>query len=286
MCWADEGTTVEGRQGDRPYPFRRGLATQAEGLALALLGSCGGESDKGVASKERWDAILRHDDYLHVVFPKPRRVATGATEREFAASEILMTISMGKDGARPKHILVYSADAYIAFTKYDPAICVTLQELLRKSMSPAEMPVKQGVGLADLAGTWEPVAYHWDGKRFDGLTDGAAPTLMVLTVKGDSYTAECGVPFVFVSKVTGTFKIVKTERRTLQVDTKYTYDFHLNAKEKVKREDSAKQLWELVDKDTLRVSFPAASEQNERPDGFTTKKGDRRIVYTFARAKK
>jgi hypothetical protein len=135
LSWADDtGAAVAGRQGDRPYPFRRGEATQAEGLALALLGSCSAEAGSGVASKERWEAILQHDSYLHVAFPGPRRVATGAGDKEFVASEILMTIGMGKDGTRPKFILVRSGDGYVAFMRYDPAICAALQEVLRKSM--------------------------------------------------------------------------------------------------------------------------------------------------------
>jgi hypothetical protein len=135
LCWADDASTVvEGRQGDRLYPFRGGEATQAEGLALALLGSCSAEGDKGVASRERWEAIRQRDDHLHIAFPGPRRVATGARDEEFAASEILMTIGMGKDGARPNYILVRNGDGYMAFTKYDAAICAALQEVLRKSM--------------------------------------------------------------------------------------------------------------------------------------------------------
>lgn len=135
LCWADDASTVvEGRQGDRPYPFRGGEATQAEGLTLALLGSCSAEADKGVASKERWEAIRERDDHLHIAFPRPRRVATRTGDKGFAASEILMNIGMGKDGARPKYILVRNGDRYMAFTKYDPAICAALQGVLRKSM--------------------------------------------------------------------------------------------------------------------------------------------------------
>src|SRR5262245_18641492 len=134
LCWAEDPTAVKGRQGDRPYPFRRGEALQAEGLALALLGSCSAEADKGVASKERWQVILQKEDHLHIAFPRPRRVATGAGEKEFTASEILMPISMGKNGARPKYILVRSRAGYVAFAKYDPDICAALQEVLRKSM--------------------------------------------------------------------------------------------------------------------------------------------------------
>ena len=134
LCGTDDATAVNGRQGDRPYPFRRGAATQAEGLALALLGSCRAEADKAVAWKERWEAILQHDDHLRIAFPKPRRLATSVGEKEFTASEILLPMSMGKHGARPKYILVRNGDEYAAFAEYDQDLCAALQEVLRKSM--------------------------------------------------------------------------------------------------------------------------------------------------------
>src|SRR5262249_31597089 len=102
LSWADEArTAVEGRQGDRPYPFRAGDATEGEGLPLALLGGCGAAAHRGGAWKERWEPIPQPDDSLRVAFPRPRPVATGAGEKSFVAPEILMHISMGKNGARP-----------------------------------------------------------------------------------------------------------------------------------------------------------------------------------------
>jgi choice-of-anchor C domain-containing protein len=123
---------VTGRQGDRPYPFRPWQETQAEGLALALLGSCGAEADGGTATAERWEAILKNDSYLHVAYPRPRGMGAGG--KEFLASEILLSIDPGKEGARPKYILVRAGARYRAFAKYDADLCAALQEVLRKSM--------------------------------------------------------------------------------------------------------------------------------------------------------
>jgi hypothetical protein len=132
VVWADDETVVEGKQGDRPYPFRSWEATQAEGLALALLASCRDEADKE-ATKERWEGVLE-GSHLRIGYPRLRRLGTAAANKAFSASAILMPIEMGKNGARPKHILVRTKDGYRAFTKYDPEICAALQEVLRKSM--------------------------------------------------------------------------------------------------------------------------------------------------------
>ena len=100
--------------------------------SLALLASCRDEADKE-ATKERWEGVLE-GSHLRIGYPRLRRLGTAAANKAFSASAILMPIEMGKNGARPKHILVRTKDGYRAFTKYDPEICAALQEVLRKSM--------------------------------------------------------------------------------------------------------------------------------------------------------
>jgi uncharacterized protein (TIGR03067 family) len=129
---------------------------------------------------------------------------------------------------------------------------------------------------ADLTGTWGLVAAEMDGKRHDG------PIPVQLTIKGDAYTMESGVPFAFSSTATGTLKLAGADGKVLRIDTKYKV-VTWGRDGKTESDGSEKALWELVDKDTLRICYVP---KGERPAGFDTKEGDGRIMTTFRRLKK
>jgi uncharacterized protein (TIGR03067 family) len=148
---------------------------------------------------------------------------------------------------------------------------------------PAPAAAKPDDGKADLEGKWELTAWERDGERTENR-EGANFVPVLFTVKGDTFTREAGVPFVFYSKTTGRFQVVGADRRVFKVDVQYSTTT-VSGKGEEKREDNrtGKELWELVDKNTLRI---CRTEGKDRPDGFTTRKDDSRIVLQFGREKR
>jgi uncharacterized protein (TIGR03067 family) len=158
-------------------------------------------------------------------------------------------------------------------------MCALLQVLLLAG-SPLSQPPKADAVPAELTGKWYTVSVERDGKTGDADKEGRIPAGM--TIKGDSVTLESGVPFAFYFKATGTLKVVGVEKKVLQVDLKYKAVASTRDGDKVS-EGTIKGLWELTDKDTLRMCRSA--EDGERPTGFDTKQDDGKITYTFRRVK-
>ena len=105
-----------------------------------------------------------------------------------------------------------------------------------------------------------------------------------ITIKGQEFKRGFGAAFVGGTDEKGTFKIASREKGVFKLDLDYTRDrsgddIRPNG---TKSEHSDKELWELVDKDTLRI---CRAPGKDRPDSFETKKGDGREVKEYTRAK-
>ena len=144
---------------------------------------------------------------------------------------------------------------------------------------PAQTGPKAEVTLAAMAGKWALVAMERDGERVDATKPEIPP--MQLTVKGDTYEAWSGAPFVFTSTEAGTIKVAGSTGKVLRIETKFKQTTSSKNGDEVTKGEK-KELWELMDKETLRI---CRGEGSAWPDGFKTKKDDGRMVWTLTRVK-
>ena len=138
---------------------------------------------------------------------------------------------------------------------------------------------------ADLTGTWVMVAFEHNGQRTD-LRKTELPVASVLTIRDQEFKRSTVAALAGGVAEKGKLKIVSAEKRVFKVDVEYTRfsgpdDIRPNTSESKHAEQ---ELWELVDKNTLRVC--RAPEKKERPDGFETKNGDGRSVKVYEREQK
>jgi uncharacterized protein (TIGR03067 family) len=145
-------------------------------------------------------------------------------------------------------------------------------------------PPAEPEGRAELAGTWALVAFEYEGKRTDLRKEGGL-SYGSITIKGQEFTRGWGAAFVGGTDEKGTFKIASREKGVFKVDSDYTR--HHGADDirptGTKSEHTDKELWELVDKDTLRI---CRAPGKDRPDSFKTKKDDGREVMEYTRGAK
>jgi hypothetical protein len=103
---------VTGFQAGKVMRFVGGLATQVEGMALAILGSCSADVSLQVG-KERWTKAA-DEDHIRVVYPDPRPLS-GMNDEVLQVTEILLPISA--EGG-PDFVLVREGEKYRAFSKF------------------------------------------------------------------------------------------------------------------------------------------------------------------------
>jgi uncharacterized protein (TIGR03067 family) len=166
---------------------------------------------------------------------------------------------------------------------FSGSACLILATVLAASAAqPKDAPKDDR---ADLTGIWVMVAFEQNGERTD-LRKGNLPVGGSLTIKDQEFKRGTVAALVGGVDEKGKFKIVSAEKRVFKVDVEYTRfsgpdDIRPNASES---KHADQELWELVDKDTLRVC--RAPGKKERPDSFKTKPGDGRGVVEYAREQK
>jgi uncharacterized protein (TIGR03067 family) len=167
-------------------------------------------------------------------------------------------------------------------TKGFVAIVVALAAALPPAASLAQPPAKPDDGRADLSGEWVLVAMERDGKRSD-LRKEFSLFSQALTIRGDKFNSSAGAPFAGGIDEKGTFRVVGADRRVFRVDAEYTRTWSVGESNREgKSSHRGKELWELVDKDTLRI---CRADGENRPDKFETKKGDGRELSVYERKK-
>ena len=161
--------------------------------------------------------------------------------------------------------------------------CLVLAGVL--AASAAQPPADPKDDRADLTGTWVMVAFEQNGQRTD-LRKTDVPVGGALVIQDQQFKRSTVAALVGGVDEKGKLKIVGAEKRVFKVDVEYTRsrgadDIRPNASES---KHADKELWELVDKNTLRVC--RAPEKKERPDSFETKPGDGRGVVVYEREQK
>ncbi|HJZ57257.1 MAG TPA: hypothetical protein VKE74_19970 [Gemmataceae bacterium] len=149
------------------------------------------------------------------------------------------------------------------------------------AMSPALCPAQADDGRADLSGTWRLTAWEINGERLPPVM---VSEVVVLNVEKGTYRLDLAAGLAGGLDQKGTFKIVSGEKGVFQVDLKYTRTGPVGESNKTSSsEHTEKAIWKLVDKDTL---WMCSTEGKDRPDSFTTKKGDDRHLNIYKREKK
>jgi hypothetical protein len=105
---------VTARQGAKRFTFEGGLATQAEGLTLALLGNCA--ADGSEHAKEYWDKSLE-GDHVRVRYAKPRLFTLTGEHPNVWVDEIVVSVS--SERWEPPYVVVRTGKEYHWYSKYD-----------------------------------------------------------------------------------------------------------------------------------------------------------------------
>jgi 3-deoxy-D-arabino-heptulosonate 7-phosphate (DAHP) synthase len=111
---AEETTEVTILRGAKRLTFKEGLATQAEGRTLALLGCCTAHGTD--RAKEYWDRSLK-GDHVRVRYARPRLFTLTGEQPKVWVDEIV--VSVPTEGAEPTHVVVRSGKEYHWYSKYD-----------------------------------------------------------------------------------------------------------------------------------------------------------------------
>ena len=124
---ADEQTQVTALQGTKRLTFEGGLATQAEGLTLALLGNCA--ADGGDRAREYWDRSLK-GDHVRVRYARPRLFTLTGEQRNVWVDEIVVSVS--PERAEPTYVVVRKGNEYHWYSKYDHETLSQFQKFVAK----------------------------------------------------------------------------------------------------------------------------------------------------------
>lgn len=135
---------------------------------------------------------------------------------------------------------------------------------------------------ADWNGSWWLAETQQDGVLTKLDPEKGVPTSWKFS--DGTFESSAGVPFAFSNTETGSVRIVGIDDRVYQVEKKWRWERGSLTRDGVKttvEEGAGKELWELADKDTLRVC--TGPDPDKFPADFTTKKGDGKRVVTFKR---
>lgn len=118
---------VTGLQAGKQIKFGGGSATQVEGMALAILGSCSADVSLEVG-KERWTKAAG-ENHIRIVYPDPRPLGVSARpdDEVLQVTEILLRISAEKS---PDFILVREGEKHRAFSKFTFQSAKALEDYL------------------------------------------------------------------------------------------------------------------------------------------------------------
>ena len=136
------------------------------------------------------------------------------------------------------------------------------------------------------AGTWVLRATESDGVSTadDKFKTQALEIYPVyLTVQGTAYTQEIS-NLAVTEKEEGSFVVVKVGVAFAEVDVSATRRVRGDGPKQPDTKFVAREIWRLVDADTLQRCYPANSAR-DRPVAFQTKKGDGLVLQTFQRRK-
>ena len=124
---ADEPTKVTALQGTKRLTFEGGIATQAEGLTLALLGNC--LADGTDRAKEYWDKSLKAD-HVRIRYAKSRLFTLTGEHPNVWVDEIVVSIS--PDRTQPTYVVVRTGKQYHWYSKYNHETVSQFQKFVAK----------------------------------------------------------------------------------------------------------------------------------------------------------
>ena len=168
----------------------------------------------------------------------------------------------------------------------------TLLLILLVGVPALAAPRERSADVAARRAAAEQFAAVWSVRadETDGASSAEDPTRQqfiesfphVMTVVGDKYRQEHSNLAVSVVEE-GTFAVVRVLDGHAEVDVTATHQVGGDGHRRPDREFVRKEVWRLVDADTLQRCLPTGTQ--DRPPGFTTKKGDGLVLMTFKRLK-